>query len=1220
MCDCHLPSISIDRSFSFEAAKHPRLSTPQSTKHKAKMADDELVVHAHRHMDGTFLCNLNLSKQQLAKLRQSPPTSSNTTKTSSSTNSSGTSVASSSRPPFVVVLDRSGSMHGEVKRIVTKLLPDILERLSYTWATVIAFDTTTAVMPEMTVERMRVSPLRAQGCTNFKPATMALLDVLRQSKDQRIRVLTISDGMMSDRDAAAIYASQHAADVKQGRVINSKAIRYFTSSQQPDTRGLSAVLQFNTGGTASLIDFDARTGSNSDFVDMVVGLFQDDGMDATMELQCDDGSPIFKRMPWDEPQASMLLTLPSSDQHKKPKQKKSKQPQAHAADEGNDGDVAYTCSFWLSALPSASAPLRIAASADTRVVIKEADPITPDTFDRWMAPVIDQAMAHIRVLKVLDTTQAQQEVQTIAAYFDQLQSTLTAIATRKQQQQEEEEAAAQAANGASTTTTATTASSPSTMMRLRQLKRQIEQRKKSLVNRLLELANDERVSQLNAAQQAAYLRETDASKNARGLARRAAKGPTGDEMTRAVREEIAAIASSIHELDAVDDSTHAVSFISQETTVGALRDLAAFFKADGDGDGDDDDDGSGVLHEMAVPELLRAVGIVGMACKGQVGDYPDPMTWRVDNIYPGCFITVADMTEHELFAAANSGGSGIGGSPLGDAARLRVPGGVDQETSFITNVIPVFEDVRVHHFLRRHAATLLELISGVGMRRMIAVVPMTHAFTLAAGTWACVDALAAAPSPAERPEVLVRACTATLRDLDIAFGKYFQHVFPFLQRPDTQPQDRSFYLCNNGLTNMLTVLYRAERLKWPYPRPRVLRAIYNYECYQFTKKAIAKHLDARQEFIDGTLHALFNLDYDRDCCAVGAPFEDTPAFACAYAVGAPDAATLGPFARTFRFVEGMVLLPPLMKLVVDHHHHHQQQQQQQQQHSGDGGMAALVDAVRSLPHVDEAFKHTSFGLAADLPLDVFRAVQLAQGLLCPRKDLRVDDEAELMRLPDVHDRAGAAAYVLEQVVLPLYEREYNRRVDAKRAAEEAEAVAALVDALVQCESEDAFVAIMQDGYTHRGTHVRMDNPSSAGVDALMAGLAAEEKSVPCRLRKIELLVLAVREKNSSDATSSDGADVEVVWNRGNVLRLDLSVFAAVYVRAGEVAAWAAIKAEHKKRAIHLYREAANRHGHSNALPSYWALGYATLDAMRAAVSAEEYQEYCSKHTRCCGFA
>jgi hypothetical protein len=46
-------------------------------------------------------------------------------------------------------------------------------------------------------------------------------------------------------------------------------------------------------------------------------------------------------------------------------------------------------------------------------------------------------------------------------------------------------------------------------------------------------------------------------------------------------------------------------------------------------------------------------------------------------------------------------------------------------TEEIINVIPIFDDDRIHKFLRKYAPTILEYICSIGMRRIISDIPNT---------------------------------------------------------------------------------------------------------------------------------------------------------------------------------------------------------------------------------------------------------------------------------------------------------------------------------------------------------------------------------------------------------------------------------------------------------------------------------------------------------------
>jgi len=65
--------------------------------------------------------------------------------------------------------------------------------------------------------------------------------------------------------------------------------------------------------------------------------------------------------------------------------------------------------------------------------------------------------------------------------------------------------------------------------------------------------------------------------------------------------------------------------------------------------------------------------------------------------------------------------------------------------------------------------------------------------------------------------------------------------------------------------------------------------------------------------------------------------------------------------------------------------------------------------------------------------------------------------------------------------------------------------------------------------------------------------------------------------------------------------------------------WQEIVAYYKKHRKHKYRDyKENRHGHSNEKPSFWALGYQTLEIMVDNITEEEWKEYKEIHYDCCG--
>ena len=107
---------------------------------------------------------------------------------------------------------------------------------------------------------------------------------------------------------------------------------------------------------------------------------------------------------------------------------------------------------------------------------------------------------------------------------------------------------------------------------------------------------------------------------------------------------------------------------------------------------------------MTPTQILQLANIVGAPCAAPIGNFVDPTTWRVDTILPGIYLSLSDILIAHL---------------QGHGQSLFAPGHPDV---VVTNVVPVFDDERVFHFLKKHARCLLEYTASIGMRRVLAEV------------------------------------------------------------------------------------------------------------------------------------------------------------------------------------------------------------------------------------------------------------------------------------------------------------------------------------------------------------------------------------------------------------------------------------------------------------------------------------------------------------------
>ena len=169
---------------------------------------------------------------------------------------------------------------------------------------------------------------------------------------------------------------------------------------------------------------------------------------------------------------------------------------------------------------------------------------------------------------------------------------------------------------------------PSLKGRLEYYKAIVKKREKSIFGKMNEIANDDKVNKLNLAQQADYLRQIDTNKAAKNLAKRAIS--EGLKFDVIARKEVLEMRKHLKELQDIDDSNHTVSFYSACTTLDGIRTTCSL--AD-----------NGLLESLDANDILKMLNIVGIACRSHISQYPDPMVWRILDLYQGCYVSLSDI-------------------------------------------------------------------------------------------------------------------------------------------------------------------------------------------------------------------------------------------------------------------------------------------------------------------------------------------------------------------------------------------------------------------------------------------------------------------------------------------------------------------------------------------------------------------------------------------------
>ncbi|CRK94874.1 CLUMA_CG008366, isoform A [Clunio marinus] len=289
----------------------------------------------------------------------------------------------------VVILDRSGSMGHAARRLTNEIIPMALSMLSYKKLQtihLITFDSLSQLYT-VTVERMKSLPIRAQGGTNMAPA-IRKIQILFETfqSDKPIRVLTISDGQVGDRQETEKAAAGLVEFLKDREfTINSQAVRFFTSETQPDTKALCSLLQINNTTTSQLIDIPAEE-ENEIIAEQIASLFMSDNLCDGQTLSTD--SEIILKFPW-ETSTSQLTLVPGENV------------------------------FWLKEIPSDEIKI-----GEEPINIVTETPLTLPKFQALMEGKLFYIVDHMKVLKVVGTEEANNKIEKMVKYFQNTENDL----------------------------------------------------------------------------------------------------------------------------------------------------------------------------------------------------------------------------------------------------------------------------------------------------------------------------------------------------------------------------------------------------------------------------------------------------------------------------------------------------------------------------------------------------------------------------------------------------------------------------------------------------------------------------------------------------------------------------------------------------------------------------------------------------------------------------
>ena len=421
---------------------------------------------------------------------------------------------------LILIVDRSGSMSDSYPKIFNKIIPLFLEKLNYPEDKDVHFITFESHTEYRKLKKKDFINNKedALGETYMSGIFEELKKILINN-NLSYRILTLSDGDLFDSQLTSQNASQFYNEINGKFKINSQAIRFFSSSYaNPDTLGLSSVIQFNNTCEAKLLDINAN---DNDLLvaDQLSKLYINDGFGNKISLLSDKNN--IHTAPWDE-KVNEVWLFPGRN------------------------------IFWIDDISQFS--IKINEEEPVKINIIKDEEINSQNYGIILADKIRDFISKLKILKILNNKEAEGQIENMIKHFKDFENNLEII--------NEEEIVLTDGKMNS---------------RIIYIKKLLNKRKGLISNEMDKIKNEERLSQLNNQQKADYLRNIDNSKLGRSLAKRALNS---GELNNIVFNEIKKITENIEELNDVDCTSHPSSFYSTCSTIESLKEISKLSKQD----------------------------------------------------------------------------------------------------------------------------------------------------------------------------------------------------------------------------------------------------------------------------------------------------------------------------------------------------------------------------------------------------------------------------------------------------------------------------------------------------------------------------------------------------------------------------------------------------------------------------------------------------------------
>ena len=762
--------------------------------------------------------------------------------------------------------------------------------------------------------------------------------------------------------------------------------------------------------------------------------------------------------------------------------------------------------------------IKINDEKEIKMNLIQGEKIDKSNYGIILSGKISEYLNKLKVLKIVNTEKAKKEIEEIVNNFKKFEEVL---------ESKEEEISLTDGKMSS---------------RIIYLKKLINKRKGLISNQMDQIKNENRLSEFNSQQKADYLRSIDSTKLGKALAKRATNS-IGD-LQNTILKELKEISNHSNELNEIDTASYPISFYSTCNTVESIQEIIELMK-------------DPTFQELELPDILKLFNVVGIACKGTIGEYPDPSMYLIKNIYPGCYISMADIATAEEYS------KGVN--------HLEVPGTKEE----INNCIPIFPDKKIFDLMKL-CPKIMELLGGLGMRRVIADIPLTFESLILSALWKMIGIL-----KENKSEINIKCFLDICNTMSLICGKKYNNVIDIIKNQLKNKKSKNgLYLNSYGLFQMLPVLYYCAKHKI-FNKDElggIFRSILRFEIYKIIRTRIRK-AENKEDFIRESLDKALGIDFEKYGTKLPELFEKKvdPKFHEEFHI---DENIVKEYLKILGWTQMIPFSYILFSFVLDNN-------------------SIPLDNIKKIKEYNLDQVKEQFGI--DYDFDKFIIFNVVQSLIFKEKIDRENETEQTMKIIDSKIEKEVDNFLKGQVK-HIYSSEYYIE-NQKQIKKELDIISSeLVNKIIYSKSLSEFNELMKNGITKGYLTHKITNESSKGYIELKHKLLNDQVNILLRYEKLRAIL------------SGKNENKEELWNNGNPIRNHRKDY-QIFIQKNNPELWDEIA---KESLEHKYREKENRQGHSNLKKSYFALGYDTLQDFYELSKKEDVTEYKKIHCNCCG--